>query len=215
MSPFEILMLASQLMRPLSMILGLGIAARWLPDLNELLSGIGIPVGPSRVGQLIVWICLGVLFANPLMDLLAVVFSVLQVFVRPAGDSGTMSTVWGQGSFPVYSGISTFMTVAIYLLVVRVGYRLWPEGEAEEEGVTTNNSLSLEEWFVLLAVGSLVNQFVLSIIQSVIWLPIPNSVEMGRLSAVGFFGAWLIGLAIIAVILWVLFNNLRRHQSTG
>lgn len=214
MSPFEILMLVSQLMRPLSMILGLWIAARWLPDLNELLSGIGIPVGPSRVGQLVVWICLGVLVANPWMDLLAVVFSVLQVFVRPAGDPGTMSTAWGQGSFPVYSGISTFMTVAIYVLVVWVGYRLWPEGETEE-GVTTNNSLSLEEWFVLLAVASLVNQFVLSIIQSVIWLPIPNSIEMERLSAVGFFGAWLIGLAVIAVILLVLLNSLRRHPSAG
>ena len=215
MSPFEMLMLASQLTVPLTLIPGLWIAVRWLPDVNAWLSGIGIPLATSRMGQLMVWIGLGVLFANPLMDFLGALFSVLQLFVRPAGDPGTMSTVWGQGSFSVYSGISTIMTLVIYVLVVWVGYRLWPEAETEEEGVTTNNSLSLEEWFVLLAVGSLVNQFVLSIVQSIIWLPVPNSVDMGRLSSVGFFGAWLIGLAVLAAILIVLLNSLRKNQVTG
>lgn len=212
MSPFEMLLLASQLLRPLSMILGLLIAARWLPDAITWLSTIGIPVVASRVGSLIVWIGLSVLFANPVMDLLTAIFSALQVFVRPAGDPGTMSTVWGQGSFPVYSGISTVMTVLIYALVVWVGYRLWPEAETEEEGVKTDNSLALEEWFVLLAVASLVNQFVLSILQSIIWLPVPNSVDMGRLSSVGFVGAWLIGLGVLAAILIVLLNSLRKRQ---
>ena len=68
---------------------------------------------------------------------------------------------------------------------------------------------------VLLAVASLVNRFVLAVVQSIIWLPIPNSVEMGRLSSVGFFGAWLIGLAVLAVILLVLLNSLRKSQPTG
>ena len=215
MSPFYVLMLASQLTVPLALIPGLWIAVRWLPDVNAWLSGIGIPLATSRMGQLMVWIGLGVLFANPLMDFLGALFSVLQLFVRPAGDPGTMSTVWGQGSFSVYSGISTLMTLVIYVLVVWVGFRLWPEAEMEEEGVTTTNSLATEEWFVLLAVASLVNRFVLAVVQSIIWLPIPNSVEMGRLSSVGFFGAWLIGLAVLAVILLVLLNSLRKRQPTG
>jgi magnesium-transporting ATPase (P-type) len=215
MSAFQALMLASQLAVPLALIPGLWIAVRWRVDVNAWLSGIGTPVATSRVGQLIVWIGLGVLFANPFMDLLAALFSVLQLFVRPAGEPGTMSTVWGQGSFLVYSGISTLMTLAIYALVVWVGYRLWPEAETEDEGVMTKNPLAVEEWFVLLAVASLVNRFVLAVVQSIIWLPVPSSVDMGRLSSVGFFGAWLIGLAVLAVILLVLFNSVRKHQSTS
>ncbi len=213
MSPFNLLMLASQLIIPLAVIPGLWIAARWLPDVNAGLSRIGVPIERSRVEQLIVWIGLGVLFANPVMDLLEAVFSGLQLFVRPAGDPGTMSTVWGQGSFSVYSGISTLMTVVIYVLVVWVGYRLWPEAETQDEEVTTKNPLALEEWFVLFAIASLVNGFGLRIVQSIIWLPVPNSVDMGRLSSVGFFGAWLIGLAVLAVILLVMLNRLRPHQA--
>src|SRR5512143_3084883 len=117
MSPFDILMLAFQLMRPLSLILGLWIAARWLPDLNELLSGIGArSATASRAGQVMLWIALGVLFGSPIADWLGAFGTLMAAVVRPAGDPGTMSTVWGQGSFSVYSGISTFMTLAIYLL---------------------------------------------------------------------------------------------------
>ena len=40
-------------------------------------------------------------------------------------------------------------------------------------------------------------------------------VDMGRLAAVGFFGAWLLGLAILAIVLLLLFNSLRKSEPTG
>ncbi len=214
MSPFDVLMLVYQLLVPLSMFLGLWIAARWLPDVSGWLAGIGAgAVASSRAAQVVAWIALGAFFANPIMDVLRTLVTVIQLAVRPAGDTGTMSTVWGQGSFSVYSGIATFMTLVIYLLVVWAGYRLWPE--AAEEEASENTSLALEEWFVLFAVASLVNRFILDIVQSVIWLPVPNYIDMGRLSSVGFIGAWLIGLGVVAIVLLILVSNLRKTPQAS
>ncbi len=102
------------------------------------------------------------------------------------------------------------MTLVIYVLVVWTGYRLWPvvaEGKCAE-----NATLVVEEWFVLLAAASLVNRFVESIVLSLIWLPVPNSVEMGRLSTVGIYGALLFGLAIVGAILLMLLALIRRRR---
>jgi hypothetical protein len=213
MSPLDVLMLASQLVSPLAMILGLWIAARWRANVIAWITEIGAhSVTSSRAGQLVVWIVLGMLFANPIVDLLGTLTTVIQLALGPAGSMGTMSTVWGHESFKVYSGITILQTIVVYVLVVWVGYRLWPEATGDEG--EENTSLALEEWFVLLAIASLANRFLQSIILSIIWLPVPNSVDMGRLSSVGFFGAWLLGLALVAVILAVLLNSLRKSQLT-
>lgn len=214
MSATDFLSLAYQVASPLVMLLGLWIAARWLPDVKGWLSGIGAgSIATNPAGQLIVWIVLGELFANPLADWIGMLITIIQVGLGPAGNMGTMSTVWGQGSFAVYSDVSVLMTLAIYVLVVWAGYRLWPEATEEEDGVKTG--LALEEWFILLAAASLVNRFVDSIVMRLIWLPVPNAVDTGRLSSVGLVGAWLLGLAILAAILLVLLNILRRSQSAG
>ena len=209
MTPVDFLNLATQLMLPLCMILGLGIAARWRADVNAWLEQIGAgSFASNRAGQLIVWIALGVLFGDPLADLLGTLAVVIRLWLGPAANIGSMSTVWGTESFAVYSVIGVLMTLVVYVLVVGVGYRLWPAA-ANGQG-EANTTLALEEWFVLFAAADLVNRFVRGIIQSLIWLPVPNSVEMGRLSSVGFLGAWLLGLVVVAVILLVLLNSIRK-----
>lgn len=212
MSPKDLFILAGQLAVPLAMILGLWIAARWLPDVTTWLSRSGAESFVSRrAGQLIVWIGLGVIFGSPLADWLGLVGVAAQLLLGPAVNTGMMSTVWGQIPFWLYSEINILMTLVIYALVLWVGYRLWPEaGEGEGDG---NTSLALEEWFVLLAAGSLVNRFVQSIVLSIIWLPLSNAAEMGRLLPVGYLGAWLLGLAIVAVVLLVLLNRLRKTET--
>lgn len=214
MSPSDYLRLGLQLNAPISMLVGLWIAARWLSDLKTWLAQIGaLSFISNRAGQLILWVALGVLFGSPVADWVGVLGTGVELLLFRAANMGSMSTVWGTESFAVYSQIAILMILVVYALVVWVGYRLWPEA-VEDEGAV-NTSLGLEEWFVLFAAASLVNRFVQSVIQSLIWLPVPNSIEMGRLSSVGFFGAWLLGLAILAAVLLVLLNSLRRHQSTG
>ncbi len=213
MLPNDILMLVSQLVSPVAMILGLWIAASWLPDVDAWLSSVGArSIASSRVGRLLVWVALGVLFGNPLDDLVETLTVSVRLWLGPEANVGSISTVWGHGSWAVYGEITALMTVVVYLLVLWAGYRVWP-ARVNEAGET--RSLALQEWFVLLAAASLVNRFVDSIILRIIWLPVPDYIDMGRLSAVGLVGAWLLGLAILATILLVLLNSLRRSQPAG
>lgn len=213
MLPNDILMLVSQLVSPVAMILGLWIAASWLPDVDAWLSSVGArSIASSRVGRLLVWVALGVLFGNPLDDLVETLTVSVRLWLGPEANVGSISTVWGHGSWAVYGEITALMAVVVYLLVLWAGYRVWP-ARVNEAGET--RSLALQEWFVLLAAASLVNRFVDSIILRIIWLPVPDYIDMGRLSAVGLVGAWLLGLAILATILLVLLNSLRRSQPAG
>ncbi len=211
MSPMELFTLVNQLVTPLALLPGLWIAARWLPDAKEWLASVAArSVSESRTAQLLMWLVLGMLFAAPVQDLVSTLFAVVRLGFGPAGSMGRMSTVWGSESFAVFSGIVSLTMIGVYVAVVWLGYRLWPE---EENGQTeATHSLAVEEWFILLAIASLVNRFVQSIVLSLIWLPVPNSLEMGRLSSVGFFGAWLLALVILAGILLLLLNRLGKVQ---
>lgn len=212
MSMSDYLQIALQLNYSVSVLVGLWIAARWLPDVRALLARLGAGSFVSnRVGQVIIWVALGVLFGGPLSDLLGVLGAAAQFVLGPS--AGFMSTVWGTAPFTVFSAFSTLMTLAVYVAVVWTGYRLWPE-ETAAEGAASN-PLALEEWFVLLAAASLVNRFVQAIVLGIIWLPVPSSAERGMLASVGFSGGWLLGLAIVVVVLGVLLNSLQRQQSTS
>ncbi len=213
MSPGDYAELALQLVAPISMIVGLWVTARWLPAVKSWLSGIDSgSISSSRAGQLVLWLALGLLFANPVLDLLRVLVTVVRLAFGPLANVGTMSTIWGEIPFWLYSENSVLMTLVIYLLVLWAGSRVWPK-RAEESGA--RSFLVLEEWFVLFASASLVNHFVENIVLTIIWLPVPSVAELERLFPVGFFGAWLLALAIMATILLVLLNSIRRSQPTG
>lgn len=213
MSPGDYAELALQLVAPISMLVGLWVTGRWLPAVKSWLSEIGAgSISSSRAGQLVLWLALGLLFANPVLDLLRALVTVARLAVGPLANVGTMSTIWGQIPFWLYSEIDVLMTLVVYLLVLWAGARVWPR-PAEESGA--RSFLLLEEWFVLFASASLVNHFIENVVLSIIWLPVPNAAELERLFPVGFFGAWLLALAIVAVIFLVLLNSIRKSQPTG
>ncbi len=220
MSLFDVLMLAYQVLVPVSIVLGLWIALRWMPDVNDWLVGIGAgAVAANRVAQLAVCIVLGVLFANPIMDLFRTLVTVIQRTLTSATTPGTLSTVWGPVPYSIYTDVSILMTCAIYVVVVWAGYRLWPEAAVEEAAEDTPDgtatSLATEEWFVLFAVASLVNRFILDILQSIVWLPVPSSIPMGPPSFFGVLGGWLVALAVLAIILVFLSNRLSKSPQAS
>ncbi len=194
------------------MIPGLWIAGRWLPDVEEWYRRIGAESLPSsRAVELIAWLVLGMLFTAPLLDLLNLLFWLTRLALGPAVDMGSLSTIWGTAPLPVYVGLTSLTTIAVYALVVSIGYRHWPEEEAPEADAAP--SLALEEWFVLLAAAALVNHLVSAILNQVVWFPVPPSLQPGQLGSVGLVGAFLLGLAILAVILLVMLNALKREPE--
>lgn len=208
----QITALATQLLSLLAVIPGLWIAGCWLPTINGWLDKIGAgSITSGRAGQLILWLALGTLCANPLQDLPGLVVQLVRLGVVPASQMGRVSTVWGTAPFAVYAGLTGLTTILVYAQVMWAGYQLWRSKQRLETEPT--HSLSLGGWFVLLTTASLINHLVSNVVFTIVWLPVPNSLEMGMLSSVGLLGAWLLGLAVFAVILVVLLNRIGRGQA--
>ncbi len=151
------------------------------------------------------------LFIAPLLDLLNLLFWLTRLMLSPAVNMGSLSTIWGTAPLPVYVGLTSLTTIVVYALVMVIGYRHWPEEEAPEVGEAP--SLALEEWFVLLAAAGLVNRLVSAILTQVVWFSVPPSLQPGELGSVGLMGAYLLGLALLAVILLVMLNALKRKPE--
>ncbi len=101
--------------------------------------------------------------------------------------------MWGSGSYDSYARFTILTTLVIYGTVLWSGVKRWRARSGPETGA---RSLSLPQWFVLLAVASLVSRFMREIAFRSIWLPLA---PISPLSYVGSTGAWVAGLALLVV----------------
>jgi hypothetical protein len=113
-NPSNLLLSSVSLLRLVSILVAIWLAARFEPQVASLLQGEGSSP-PGAIPRTLMWLGLGAVFAIPLFDLVAL----LQQFVELAAPAswglvdGMVTTFWGAASPRVYDALSAGTTIAV------------------------------------------------------------------------------------------------------
>ena len=205
---------ASTIARVLAIVPGLWFAGQLLPRIVDALPSWAAELVQSRGPiRFAFWLMLGSLFTAPLIDLVAFLFSLTEIFT-PANWSAQRPFTAGFGSVPFawYLILSDLVTLAVYGLAVWAGRRFLEEQRAR--GTKPFEMSVIETAFVLMLGGAVVNRAVLLTVLASMEVPFSIATTRPDFGPAGFFASWGAGLVLLAVILILLFRSLPDLEST-
>ena len=177
------------------------IVLRNLPLLQNYISS-------SRAMQLIIWFALGEIFILPLLDLLGLIQLITTLSSETSGEAYTL---WGRVPPFVYDLTNVFTILFIYSATLMIGWKhLLKRMPKILESIQIN---SFEKIFSLLAVAAFVNHIIRFIIFSVIWQQTALEVTGLDKGIAGFFAGWLVGLLIIGITIYVMYERIERQTE--
>ena len=152
-------------------------------------------VSSNRAIQLIIWLALGEIFTQPLIDLLALA----QLFTTLSFENGEAYTLWGNAPMFIYG----------YTLITG-----WKPLFKRVPPILGSIQLSpFERIFSLFTVAGLVYHTVRYVLTGIIWFQGsfgPMSVGKG---IAGFFAGWLTGLLILGIIIYVMSELIAKKEE--
>ncbi len=170
------------------------------------LSFIQNKISTSRAIQLLIWLALGEIFILVLLDLLGLIQLVTSLYTDTTGEAYTL---WGSVPSLVHNLSTVFTELLIYSATLMICWKpLFRRVPPILEAIQLN---SYERVFSMLAIATLVNHVIRFIIDSIIWQQTPLEVEGLGKGISGFIAGWLVGLLLVAIIIYVMSGLIARQ----
>ena len=170
------------------------------------LSFIQNKISTSRAIQLLLWLALGEIFILVLLDLLGLIQLVTSLYTDTTGEAYTL---WGSVPSLVHNLSTVFTELLIYGATLMICWKpLFRRVPPIPEAIQLN---SYERVFSMLAIATLVNHVIRFIIDSIIWQQTPLEVEGLGKGISGFIAGWLVGLLLVAIIIYVMSGLIARQ----
>ena len=198
------------LLRLLAPVPALWMAARFEPRVSEAINHWRErPL--SRPLRLSLWLAVGYLFMLPLLEALRLAQDVAGALSRenwgPGG--GGFNTFWGTAPAGWFYALTAAEVVAVFALVFALGWRYLRAPAADSLAVSTTSII--DRTFILLACGGLVTGMVRSVVIEVLLIQVPAGISPRSHGVLGFLGAWLLGVVLLAAL--VAWLNMRLPET--
>ena len=164
-------------------------------------------VSSNRAIQLIIWLALGEILTQPLIDLLALA----QLFTTFSFENGEAYTLWGNVPAFIYDLCVVFILLFIYGITLITG---WMPFFKRVPPILESIQLSpFERIFSLFTIAGLVNHAIRSVLTGIIWFQgSAGPVSFGK-GIAGFFAGWLTGLLIVGIAIYVMSELIAKKEE--
>jgi hypothetical protein len=189
----------------LAVIAGLYISGKFLPSLIAWVH-IKNPSSPllSQFPKIIIWLALGALFTAPLLDLINA-FSILINVTLAAQGASEYPFLLGTVSPRVYFLFPLLLMLGVYALIIYFG----------KDYISSSKQFrQTERTFIILAIASLIFSAINSVFTQVLSFQAPFLNVQQNFGLVGYLVEILIGIVILAVILFGLNRLLSNHPAS-
>ena len=164
-------------------------------------------ISPSRAIQLLIWLALGEILILSFLDFIGLI----QLFTTLSSEAGEAYTLWGRVPPLIYDLFVGFTTLFIYGFTMILGWEpLIKRVPPILESIQLN---SFEKVLGLLVIAGLVNHVVRFVVSSVIWQQTPLEVQGLEKGITGFIAGWLVGLLIIGIAIYVMYEQIERQTE--
>jgi len=164
-------------------------------------------VSSNRAIQLIIWLALGEIFTQPLIDLLALA----QLFTTLSFENGEAYTLWGNAPMFIYDLSLLFILLFIYGYTLITGWKpLFKRVPPILESVQLS---PFERIFSLFTIAGLVNHAIRYVLTGIIWFQGTAGPEGFGKGIAGFFAGWLTGLLILGIIIYVMSELIAKKEE--
>jgi hypothetical protein len=185
----------------LAVFVAFGVARRVLRSLIPASEdGIARALSSSNLVRILCLLALAGVLVLPLLDALSVVRSVAEI-ASPGNwrMPGQVQGMWGTTTLAVYDILATALVVATYAVTFVAAQRGgFVQKIASLFPLANHRSLPL---LATLAIASLAASTVKTIVLQVVWLQVPLPGSPSERGAVGFVGAWILGLMALSLLL--------------